>query len=119
MRLNMKSIAIEYYEGLIGLGKSNNEINKNLGNRIQRIGREKFIKDYPLSALDVVNHRTFWEICMELDIVEKPFFCNDEEYNDFEKKLHEILTSMMNYGEKSSYDKEDIKKLFRQYRVLV
>lgn len=113
---NRENIAKEYYKELINLYNQDNDICRQLSRKAEIIGEERFIKDYPLSILGVVNYRTFWEICKDLGIIKNPFFCEYGKYDDFEKRLYDIISSIIYMGDKSGYTENDIRELFYQYR---
>lgn len=114
--MNKSKQARRYYEELESLCGSNSEIPKILSQKVKKINKDQFIKEYPLSALQVTNYRTFWEICLDLGMVSKPFNSEYEDFTPFERKLHEIILSIMCLKDESQYSKDDIIRLFEKYK---
>lgn len=114
--MNKEKLARQYYEDLIELQNSKVKLPKNLSEKVKKIDKERFIKEYPLSTLGVINYRTFWEICLDSGIVHNPFHCDYEDLNAFEKKLHNIISSLIYMPEDSHYTKDDIMILFKKYK---
>ncbi|MTI49174.1 hypothetical protein [Sporosalibacterium faouarense] len=114
--MDKRRLAKQYYEELMQLENSRDEITKRLSEKLKRIDKDRFIEDYPLSALGVINYRTFWEICFEVGIVHNPFYCDYEELNPFEQKLHNIINSLIHMPNNNEYTKDDIISLFRKYK---
>lgn len=116
LRLKREKQGKQFFEKLESLSDIDTDISKELLYKARQIGKDQFIKDYPLSALEVVNYRTFWEICLDLGIVSKPFNSECEEFCTFERKLHEIILSSMYLEDTSQNSKNEIIRLFKKHR---
>lgn len=116
LRLKREKQAKRFYEELESLSDINTDISKKLLHKAKQIGKDQFIKDYPLSALEVVNYRTFWEICLDLGIVNKPFNSEYEDFSTFERKLYDIILSSMYLEDASQFSKEEIIRLFKKHK---
>ena len=114
--MSKEDLARQYYQDLIGLENNKEDLAKRLSKKAKEIGKDKFIREYPLSLLDIISYRTFWEVCYDLEIVENPFYCEEERKSSFERKLHNIITSLIYLKNESSYSKEDIINLFNKYK---
>lgn len=116
MIINKAEIAKKYYNGLLELKNSESEISKELYKKVKKIGKERFIREYPLSTLEIVSYRTFWELLIELSIVKRPFHCDYKEYNDFEYNLRTIIDDVINKNNKK-HNNEDIIGLFKKHKI--
>lgn len=117
IRLNIRKLAKQYYEDFIELEERQDKLPKKLSDKIKAIDKDNFINEYPLSTLNVINYRTFWDICLEAGIVHNPFYSDDEEFSSFERRLHKMITSLMYRPDENKYTKEDIVKLFKNHKL--
>lgn len=116
LRLNRKEHAIQFYTQLQSLKDIDSEFSRDILQKIKKIGKCRFVKDYPLSALEVVNYRIFWEICLDLGIVNNPFNSQYENFSVFEKKLHDIIWSYMYLKRGNQVSNQEIITLFKKYK---
>ncbi len=114
--MNRKEHAIQFYTQLQSLNDIDSEFSKDILQKIKKIGKHRFIKDYPLSALEVVNYRIFWEICLDLGIVNNPFNSQYENFSVFEKKLHDIIWPYMYLNRGNQVSNQEIITLFKKYK---
>lgn len=116
MSFNKELKAKEYYRGLLELKNSNNEVTKRLYEKAIKIGESRFIEEYPLSTLGIVSYRTFWELLLELKIVNNPFHFEGNPDTDFEKNLRNIIEGLI-YDRNTHYTVNDIIGIFKKYRI--
>ncbi|MBS4539101.1 hypothetical protein GOQ27_11550 [Clostridium sp. D2Q-11] len=116
MNISKDIVAKEYYKGLLELKETNNEITSRLYEKAIKIDESKFVNEYPLSTLGIVSYRTFWELLLELKIVENPFHCELTPSNEFENKLRNIIESLI-YDRNTQYTVNDIVSIFKQYKI--
>ncbi|MTI71300.1 MAG: hypothetical protein FH751_13705 [Firmicutes bacterium] len=117
MYTKKNEIARKYYADLISLKSIDNNVCKKIYAKTKKIGKDEFINNYPISTLGIINYRTFWEICMELEIVNHPYYYDRNKYSPFELKLHNILSSLINDGKNSKYCHDDIKNLLNKVKI--
>ncbi|MGO1712063.1 MAG: hypothetical protein ACTH0B_00930 [Senegalia sp. (in: firmicutes)] len=116
MKYIKEKIAREYYEGLLSLKDSNNDINKKLYEKTCKIDKNKFIKDYPISTLNIVSYRTFWELLLQLNIVTSPFNSESNNSNEFEYQLKKVIESLT-YDKFTNYNVNDVLYIFEKYKI--
>jgi len=116
MIINKREIAKEYYNSLLELKDTESYITRKLYKKTCKIDKHKFIEEYPISTLEIVSYRTFWELLLELDIVKNPFHLDNPNADEFEIKLKKILDSLI-YDETSKYNVDDIVSIFREYKL--
>lgn len=82
--------------------------------------KDVFIKGYPLSTLGIVSMKKFWEICLELEIVQHPFYENETKFSPFEKELYDLCNQYM-YADDEGFETEKLKQkvqdIFDRYHI--
>lgn len=117
MTLDKERIAKEYYKGLLDLKTYDNDITKKLYEKAIKTDEDKFVREYPLSTLGIVSYRTFWELLLELKIVNSAFHSDENKYsNDFEIRLKKVIEDLI-YNKNTLYTLDDIKAIFKKYQV--
>lgn len=116
MNYRKDQIAKEYYDGLLALKNFDNDIIKRLYRKVCKVDRDKFIEEYPISTLNIVSYRTFWDLLLQLDIVKNPFHVDQSQSDEFECKLKNIIESLI-YDKSTNYSVNDIIYVFKKYKV--
>lgn len=113
VELSKEDIARTHYKGLV------NGDFKLKKDRLNEVGEEEFVKNYPISCGEFVSRKRFWLACYQIGIVKREWY-EEEKYNDFEKKLRDILDNFQDYDEPTDPNAKtykDVEKLFKKYSI--